>query len=284
MWKISYISLSMNNLINFQEPQVMGVINCTPDSFYSGSRINDIKAALHAVERMLAEGADIIDIGAMSSRPGAVNIEPEEEWARMKEILVQLKKEHPTVPISVDTYHGYVVQHALDIGVDMINDISAFQFDNSIPEIVSKYNAYYCLMHMQKSPKTMQEDPKYQDVVLEVFEFLKDKLQTLKEHGIHKVVIDPGFGFGKTINHNYLLLKQLEVFKILNKPVLIGISRKSMITKLLGIEPQDSLPATTALHLMALMNGASILRVHDVKEAKQAIILLKQLSTTKIKN
>ncbi len=277
MWKISYISFCMNNIINFLAPQVMGIINCTPDSFYSESRINSVTAALNLAEKMINDGADIIDVGAMSSRPGAENIGPHEEWERMKEILVELRKEYPSVPISVDTYHGSVAHQALDIGIDMINDISGFQHDISILEAVDKHNAYYCLMHMQNSPQTMQNDPNYQDVVLEVFEFLKAKLKILRDKGIHKVIVDPGFGFGKTIEHNYVLLKQLEVFQILNKPVLAGISRKSMITKLLGIESDEALPATTALHLIALQNGANILRVHDVLEAKQAIKLHEQL-------
>ena len=277
MWKISYISCCMSKLINFNSPQVMGIINCTPDSFYVESRVDGTKAALKVVEEMRAQDVDIIDIGAMSSRPGAVNIEPSEEWSRMEQVLKTVKKEHPDLLISVDTYHGFVAQYALDIGVDMINDISGFQYDDSLLEIVAKYNAYYCLMHIQNSPQTMQDAPAYKDVTLEVFEYLKSKLEILEEKGIHKVIIDPGFGFGKTIEHNYLLLKHLEVFKILNKPILVGVSRKSMITKLLEIDAVNALPATTALHLVALQNGANILRVHDVSEAKQAIKLYNQL-------
>jgi len=268
----------MKKALKFAKAQIMGVINCTPDSYYSESRNTSLKSALDLVERMLLEGADIIDVGAMSSRPGAEIIDDSDEWLRLKEVLFGIRKAYPDLFISVDTFHSSVAEKALDLGVDMVNDISAGSIDPKILDTVSKYDAYYCLMHMQNSPATMQVAPNYENVTKDIFTFLKVMLEKLSLNGIHKVLIDPGLGFGKSIDHNYQLLKNLEVFQILDKPILVGLSRKSMITKLLDIQPEDSLAATTALHLYALQKGANILRVHDVLEAKQAIALYSQLA------
>lgn len=259
----------MKRILGQAEPIIMSVINLTPDSFYAGSRINSISEFNKLVSDMLSSGADIIDIGAMSSRPGALIISEKEELSRIKPYLLELRKEHPETFISIDTVHASVAAFALENGADMINDISAGTLDADLLPMVAKHNAYYCLMHMQNQPETMQIRPKYEDVSLEVLHFLKSKLRKLNELGINKVVVDPGFGFGKTIEDNYQLLKNLNVFKILGHPILVGISRKSMIYKPLHIDATDSLAASSALHLYSLQKGANILRVHDVEEARQ---------------
>lgn len=268
----------MKNILLADKPLVMGVVNLTPDSFYMGSRSLDLDEVKNKVMYMVDNQVDILDIGAMSSRPGAEVIGPEIELERLMPSFKMIKKCFPDLFISIDTVHASVAESCLDQGADMINDISAGTIDEDIIEIANKYSAYYCLMHMQNRPENMQDNPQYQDVSLEVLEFLKTKLYRLKQLGMKKLIVDPGFGFGKTIAENYQLLKDLEVFQILDVPVLVGMSRKSMIYRPLGIDPEETLPATTALHLQALQNGANILRVHDVKEAKQAIKLYELLA------
>lgn len=263
----------MNRILNLTKPLIMGVINLTPDSFYSESRSLDVDHILEKVAYMVDNQVDIIDLGAMSSRPGAQIISKDEELERLMPSFDIIRKTYPDLFISIDTVHGSVAEVCLDKGADMINDISAGSIDDTLIPITNKYSAYYCLMHMQKKPHNMQKDPSYSDVSLEILSFIKNKVYEIQAIGLNKIIIDPGFGFGKTIHDNYQLLKELEVLKILELPILVGISRKSMIYKPLNISPEETLAATTALHLVALQNGATILRTHDVKEAKQAVDL-----------
>ena len=256
----------------------MGVVNLTPDSFYTESRSMQLDVIMKKVAYMVDNQVDILDLGAMSSRPGAEIISPAEELKRLKPSFEMIRKAYPDLIISIDTVHSAVAEDCLSNGADMINDISAGTVDEGIFEIANKYSAYYCLMHMQNIPKNMQEKPSYNDVTLDIFTFLKKKCYKLKNMGLDKLIIDPGFGFGKSIVDNYKLLNELEVFKILELPILVGLSRKSMIYKPLEISPEESLAATTAAHLVALQNGATILRVHDVKEAKQAVKMYELLS------
>lgn len=268
----------MNRILSFDRPLVMGVINLTPDSFYGDSRALDPNLVLDKVAYMVDNQVDILDLGAMSSRPGAELISIDEELNRLKPSLDEIVKTYPNLFISIDTVHGKVAQHGLENGASMINDISAGAIDKTIIDTTIKYSAYYCLMHMQNLPINMQDNPAYSDTTLDVLGFLKNKSERLKTIGLDKIIIDPGFGFGKDISDNYRLLNDLSVFGILDLPILVGLSRKSMIYKPLNIKPEESLSATTALHLLALQKGANILRVHDVKEAKQAIALFELLN------
>ena len=267
----------MNRILAFDQPLVMGIVNLTPDSFYSGSRELDPNKVVEKVTYMVENQVDILDLGAMSSRPGAEVIGVGEELERLMPSFELIKNTFPNLLISIDTVHSEVADACLSDGADMINDISASLIDKDLISVVIKHSAYYCLMHMQNLPENMQIKPKYTDVTLEVLTFLKNESNKLKIKGLNKIIVDPGFGFGKSISDNYQLLKDLEVFKILGLPVLAGLSRKSMIYKPLGITPDETLSATTALHLLALQNGANILRVHDVKEARQAVELYKLL-------
>jgi len=268
----------MNKILSFADPLIMGIINLTPDSFYADSRELNPEKVLKKVSYMVDNQVDIIDLGAMSSRPGAEVISVQEELNRLLPSFKLIKSNYPDTFISIDTVHGEVAETCLGEGANMINDISANSIDKTLISAVNKYDAYYCLMHMQNLPNTMQDQPKYENVSLEVLNFLKNKAHELKNAGVNKLIIDPGFGFGKTVENNYQLLKDLSVFKILDLPLLVGLSRKSMIYKPLNIEPEGTLPATTALHLLALQQGANILRVHDVREAKQAVKLYKLLN------
>ena len=268
----------MNKILFHDQPSVMGVINLTPDSFYKDSRTLELDSVIEKVSYMVDNQVDILDIGGMSSRPGARIIDAEEEIERLMPSFNLIRKAYPDLFISIDTVHGKVAETFLDLGANMINDISAGAIDNSVLLMANKYSAYYCLMHMQNRPENMQNQPTYQDVVLDVLTFLKNKVVELQRLGMEKIIIDPGFGFGKSTEDNYQLLKELEVFNILELPLLIGISRKSMVYKPLNISSEESLPASTALHLLALQKGVKILRVHDVREAKQAIKLYEILN------
>ena len=255
-------------------PVVMGILNVTPDSFYDGARYNSISKSLDRVEQMIEEGASIIDIGGMSSRPGADFISVEEEKKRVIPILKEIRNTFPEVFISVDTFRAEIADMSLAEGADIINDISAGELDEGILTVVAKHKSPYIFMHMKGIPKNMQNDPRYNNVVADVLKYLLQKLRKFKSLGIEQLIADPGFGFGKTIEDNFNLLKNLDVFKILGIPVLAGVSRKSMLYKTLGITPESSLNATTVANTIALMNGANILRVHDVKEAVEAIKLM----------
>lgn len=252
----------------------MAVINLTPDSFYDGGKFSSTADVLRDAEMKVAEGAAILDLGAASSRPGATEISAEEEIARLKEPLRELRHAFPHVFISVDTYRASVAEFAIQSGADIINDISGGDRDPEMLPLMAKSQVVYILMHMQGSPQTMQHNPHYSDVVAEVRQFFTQKIGVCERLGIHKLILDPGFGFGKNQEHNYKLLKHLDALVELGYPLLSGISRKAMINKILHATPVTALTGTTVLNTLALRNGSKIIRVHDVKEAKQAVELL----------
>lgn len=264
--------------LSLEEPLIMGILNLTPDSFFDGGKYTmSEEVVMGRVKEMLQEGMDILDIGAASSRPGAAIIDPEEEQKRLFSIFITIRKSFPDLWISIDTYHSSTAGKVLEAGADIINDISAGTIDQNIFKVVGYFGCPYVLMHMQNTPGNMQKHPEYLDVLGEVTSFLKEKTLTLSQMGVKQLAVDPGFGFGKTVEHNYILLKHLNQIKEkLQLPILVGVSRKSMINKVLHTTPEDALNGTTALHMLALQNGASILRVHDVKEAKQTVRLFQQ--------
>ncbi len=259
--------------LNIDKPLVMGILNLTPDSFFDGGRYSIRDAWISQTEKMVQDGASIIDLGAVSTRPGAQNISEEEELARLMPALELLVVKYPKIVFSIDTYRAKVAELTAVAGAGIINDISGGKMDPRLIETIASTGLPYILMHMQGTPSNMQANPVYEDVTKEVCAFFDQKLTSLYQAGIQQVILDPGFGFGKTIDHNYKMLYELYSFKQSGYPVLVGISRKSMIYKLLEITPEEALPATSALHMMALLNGADILRVHDVKEAVQVIKL-----------
>ena len=261
------------SVVNFHQPWVMGILNLTPDSFHDGGAWERPVAALGQAERMLNEGADVLDLGAQSTRPGAAMLGPEAEWQRLEPVLVSLKKAQPGAILSVDTFCAEVARRALEEGADMINDVSGGDADPGMWAVVAQARAPYVLMHMQGTPATMQDNPTYDDVVHEVVTHLQRRVHAAYQAGVTDVVADVGFGFGKTVAHNYALLDALDQFHELQCPLLAGISRKSMIQKVLGVDSQRALNGTTALHAWALDRGAHILRVHDVAEAKEAVTL-----------
>lgn len=262
---------------NISGLHIMGVINITPDSFFEGSRVHHLNAMLVRIDEMAKNGANIIDIGAISTRPGADIISQEEEYSRLKEIIPVVKKEFPQLFFSIDTVYGKTAKACLEAGWDMINDVSAGSIDKSLIDVARIYQCDYILMHAKGLPRNMQENPEYQSVIIEIMEFFAAQIKKLNESGVSKIIVDPGFGFGKTIDHNYEILQKLGTFRIFDKRILVGMSRKSMITKYLEISADEALPASTALHMVALQNGANILRVHDPKEAKQTIQLYEKL-------
>jgi dihydropteroate synthase len=260
-------------LLDLSRPCVMGILNLTPDSFSDGGSYPTTALALDRVGEMLAEGASIIDIGGASSRPGAPEVSPEAEWARIAEVVTAIPARFPEAIVSIDTFHASVAEAALAAGAHIINDISAGQHDPRMIAVIAQARAPYVLMHMQGTPATMQAAPHYEDVVAEVYTALVARIRAAKAAGIVDLVIDPGFGFGKTLAHNYELFRNLDKFSVLGLPLLVGISRKSMVYKLFSTQPDDVLELTTALHLKALELGASILRVHDVRPAFRAVQL-----------
>ncbi|MEY3342567.1 MAG: hypothetical protein RL090_251 [Bacteroidota bacterium] len=266
------------DLLDLTTPKVMGILNVTPDSFYDGGKFTDLKAIMKQVKRMVKEGVDIIDVGGQSTRPGAKMIATGTELKRVIPVIEKIKEHFPDMIVSVDTYRSEVAQHAIKVGAGMVNDISAGAFDRKMHSTVAKSNAAYVLMHMKGMPETMQQNPRYKDVVQDVLKFLAEKTEKCRKMGIRDVIVDPGFGFGKTLAHNFQLLSKMEVFKITGCPLLAGISRKSMIYKTLDINQKEALNGTTALNMTALMKGASILRVHDVKPAKETIRLFDMLN------
>lgn len=267
-------------LVELQRPWVMGILNVTPDSFYADSRtpMAEPERIAHRVRQMLAEGADIIDVGAYSSRPGADDISPLEEMRRLEVALTTVREVAPEVYVSVDTFRTEVARQCVEhFGVDLINDISGGVLDRAMPKVVARLGVPYIIMHMKGNPETMQMAPEYQDVVAEVLEFLARQQQRFFDAGGKDVIIDPGFGFGKTLQHNYRLMDRLEDFHELHAPLLVGVSRKSMIYKLLETTPQEALNGTTVLHTIAMMKGAHILRVHDVQVAVEARTLVETM-------
>lgn len=261
-------------LLVADKPLVMGIINATPDSFFAGSRHTGIDAILHQAERMLQEGADILDIGGQSTRPGSKTVSEEEELGRVVNGIEAIRQRFPNSFISIDTYYGRVAREAVTAGADMVNDISAGSLDVSMLPTVAALQVPYVLMHMQGMPATMQADPHYGDVTIDVLDFFIHRIPVLTAAGIRDIIIDPGFGFGKTIDHNFELLRNLSAFNILPHPLLLGISRKSTIYKTLGTTAESALNGTTVLNTIGLMNGAAILRVHDVREAIEAVRLV----------
>jgi dihydropteroate synthase len=259
-------------------PRIMGILNITPDSFFSGSR-HSVESAIKTAEKMIEQGADILDIGGQSTRPGSERISPEEEWNRIKNVIIALRKAFPSVWISVDTYHASVAKNSFCEGVEIINDISFGEDDPEMIEVIKNRDLTYIGMHKKGGPKTMHDTPNYNNICQEVFEYLKERSNYFETSGVKNIVIDPGFGFSKNIQHNFELLKNISLFKSTDRPILMGISRKSMIYKSLGISIEDSLNATTALHTFGLIQGVHILRVHDVLEAQQVIQLMRLLNS-----
>ena len=253
-------------------PRIMGILNATPDSFHAGSRVGGTSAAEQA-QRMVSDGASLLDLGGQSSRPGAERIGPDAEWARVQPALESIREVLPDVPISVDTFHAEVARRALDAGADMVNDISAGALDPDLPLLVAERQVPYAIMHMQGTPATMQNRPRYDHVIQDVLSHLRERRDRFREMGIHELMVDPGFGFGKRIEHNYRLLAHLPDLLTLGCPLLIGVSRKSMIHKVLGCTAGEALNGTTALHAWALDRGAHWLRVHDVAPAMECIRL-----------
>jgi dihydropteroate synthase len=273
----SDFSLTANGkTISLKTPLVMGILNLTPDSFYDGGSLATEKELLTKAEKHIKEGAAIIDIGAVSTKPNAVEVSEEEELQRLLPALKLLRKNFPHVFISVDTYRSNVAQAAAGEGADIINDISGGTFDNNMFDAIAKLNLPYILMHIQGTPQTMQQNPQYNDVVTDVFTFLSTQTTHAKQKGIAQLMIDVGFGFGKTTPHNYTLLANLIRFADMGLPILVGASRKGMIYKTLHNTPQQALNGTTVINTLALLNGANILRVHDAKEATEAIALVNQ--------
>ena len=266
-----YINVN-GSLMDLEQPKVMGILNVTPDSFYAGSRKESEEDILQRARQIIDEGGEIIDIGAYSSRPDAQNISTEEEAARLKKALTLLNKEMPEAVISVDTFRADIAKMCVEEnGVAIINDISAGSMDDRMMPVVAKLGVPYIMMHMKGTPQDMQKNPEYDNVVKEVLYYFSEKVQKMRDLGAKDIIIDPGFGFGKTVEHNYMLLDKLEEFRIFDLPILVGISRKSMIYRLLGNTPEDALNGTTVLNTISLMKGANILRVHDVKEACEAV-------------
>lgn len=265
-------------LLVIHQPLVMGIINTTPDSFYENSRIRAIDELVQKARLMLQEGATIIDIGGQSSRPGSIRIDATEEMDRVLPAIEGVLKALPNAIISIDTYSASVAEAAVKAGAHIINDISGGDMDEDILKVAASYGSPYICMHMKGRPDTMQLHPSYQDVTVEVLEYLGKKLDQCRKAGIKDVIVDPGFGFGKTTQHNFTLLKQLKTLSMLHAPILVGLSRKSTIYKTLGITAEEALNGTTVLNSMALMNGAHILRVHDVKQAVEAVRLFTAVS------
>ena len=271
-----YINVN-GSLLDLSTPCVMGILNVTPDSFYAGSRTQTEEEITRRVEQIITEGAAIIDIGAYSSRPKAENISSKEEMDRLRTGLEILRKTHPEAIISVDTFRADVARMCVEeYGVAIINDIAAGEMDKDMFRTVADLNVPYIMMHMQGTPQNMQQQPHYDNLLKEVFQYFASKVQQLRDLGVKDMILDPGFGFGKTVAHNYELLAQLEEFRIFELPLLVGVSRKSMIYRLLGTTPQEALNGTTVLDTICLLKGANILRVHDVREAVETVKIVEE--------
>lgn len=262
-------------------PLIMGILNVTPDSFFDGGKFTSEIQWLEHTQQMIEEGADIIDIGAYSTRPGATNVPEQDEMERLVKVIKSVRKQFPELLISADTFRASIASKAIDAGANIINDISGGTMDDAMFSTIAKLKVPYILMHIQGTPKTMQEKPQYINVTDEVFAFFTSKLKELKDLGVSKVILDPGFGFGKTLEHNYQLLENLEKFNSIGLPVLVGFSRKSMVCKLLKVKPEEGLNGTSVLNTISLEKGAKILRVHDVKEAKEAVMIVEYLKKVK---
>lgn len=272
-----YINVN-GSLLDLSEPRVMGILNVTPDSFYAGSRTQTEAEIARRVKQIVSEGAAIIDIGAYSSRPNADNVSAREEMERLRMGLKILFETEPDAVVSVDTFRADVARMCVEeYGVAIINDIAAGEMDADMFRTVAALNVPYIMMHMQGTPQTMQQHPRYDNLLKEVFLYFARKVQQLRDLGVKDIILDPGFGFGKTMEHNYELLSHLEEFRIFELPLLVGVSRKSMIYRLLGITPQEALNGTTVLDTICLLKGADILRVHDVKEAVETVRIVQAM-------
>jgi dihydropteroate synthase len=266
-------------IMDLSYPVVMGIINATPDSFYNGGAHADPNRAALDAGRMLEQGAAILDVGAVSSRPGAPEISEEEEIARLSPVIERIRNDFPECPVSVDTWRSGVARSMHErFEIHMINDISAGQLDERMFTTMASLEIPYIMMHMQGTPETMQKDPQYSHVTDDIIRFFSERVLRLRKLGVRDVILDPGFGFGKTLEHNYHLLRELDAFAMLELPLLVGISRKSMIYKVLETEPEHALNGSTAAHMAALMNGARILRVHDVKEAVETVRIFQEIA------
>lgn len=264
-------------LIDFSEPKIAGILNLTEDSFYDGGKYSTMDKALKQTEKLIVDGADFIDIGGQSTRPGADFLSAEVELKRIIPVLRQIKKEFPDSKISVDTFWSKVAEETVNEGAGMINDISGGNIDENMFSTIGRLKVPYVLMHMKGTPKTMSQQTNYKDLILDINYFFSEKINELKELGVNDILLDPGFGFSKTMEQNYEIMKNLDKFAIFNLPLYVGISRKGMIYKLLNTTAQKILTPTSALHLYALEHGAHLLRVHDVKEAKEIIKLWEML-------
>ena len=275
---VSYTLNVRGHLLDLSEPQVMGILNVTPDSFYAESRMKTEEAIRRRVRKIVEEGGSMIDVGAYSSRPGADDVSADEEMARLKRGMKIVREEAPEIPVSVDTFRADVAKMCIEeLGADIINDISGGELDKEMFHTVAKLGVPYILMHMKGTPQTMQEAPHYDDLMKEVMLYFSEKIQQLRDLGQKDIILDPGYGFAKTLDHNYELLVHQEMLSIFELPLLVGVSRKTMIYKLLGCTPDEALNGTTALNTIALQKGASILRVHDVKEAVEVVRIVTKL-------
>ena len=264
-------------LIDISKPSVMAILNITPDSFYNKSRVSNVDEALTHAEKFIEAGAKFIDVGAYSSRPGAADVSETEETERLVPIITAINQAFPETLISVDTFRAKVAEEAINAGAHIINDIAAGNLDNRMFETVAKLQVPYIMMHMKGTPQNMQDNPSYENVSKEVFSYFSEKIQTLSALGVKDIILDPGFGFAKTLDHNYDLLRNMQMLNFFELPLLVGFSRKSMITKALNIKTQDALNGTTVLNTAALLKGANILRVHDVKEAAECVELVNRI-------
>lgn len=264
-------------LIDLSTPKVMGILNVTPDSFYDGGRFKNESSIINQVEFMLTEGATFIDVGAYSSRPGADHVSETEELNRIIPVIKLLVKQFPEINLSIDTFRSKIAQECINYGAAMINDISAGKLDDKMIETIGKLQVPYVMMHMKGSPQSMHQQTDYSDLMKEIIYYFSERIAEARAHKINDIIIDPGFGFSKTLEQNYKLLSNLQLLKLIEKPILAGISRKSMIYKLLDISPENALNATSSLNTVSLLKGAKILRVHDVKEAMECVTLINQL-------
>ena len=280
VWPVKPQTLNCRgHLLSLEKPLVMGILNVTPDSFSDGGKFSDPQAALDHAGQMLEEGADLIDIGGYSSRPGATDISPGEELDRVAPVVEALHKAFPDTILSIDTFRSSVAQHGLEAGAHIINDISAGLFDPEMMPTVARFDAPYILMHIQGTPQTMQKNPKYKNVFEDIWTHLMERVAAARENKIKDLIIDPGFGFGKTLENNYELFLNIKNFNLSGLPLLIGISRKSMIYRLFDTQPHDVKELTAALHMKALDAGANLLRVHDVQPARRVVDLWTYLKT-----
>lgn len=265
-------------LIDISKPSVMAILNITPDSFYNKSRVGNVDEALKSTEKFIEAGAKFIDIGAYSSRSGAADVSEQEEIERLVPIVAAINRAFPETLISVDTFRAKVAEESINAGAHIINDIAAGNLDEKMFETVAKLQVPYIMMHMKGTPQNMQDSPNYENVTKEVFSYFSEKIKTLTALGVKDIILDPGFGFAKTVDHNYELLKNMQMLNFFELPLLVGFSRKSMITKALNIKTEDALNGTTVLNTSALLKGANILRVHDVKEAVECVELVNRLT------